>query len=259
MFKERNYMELIQQTLIMNGIEWALILFTALLVGFAKTAIGGVTMLAIPLLATVFGGKESTGILLPMLMTGDLIAIWSYRKNVVWKNVLTPMPWAALGILLGAFVGNFINDKTFLYLIGGLVLLCLALLLYREWKGKDFTVPSTPWFFISFGILSGFASMIGNAAGPIFSIYLLALGMQKNNYISTNAWFFFMVNMMKLPFQIFLWHNIKLPSLILTAAMVPLIAIGAVIGLKVLKKLNEKVFRRIILAMTLIAAIRIFL
>lgn len=251
-------MELIRQTLTMNGIEWALLLFTALLVGFAKTAVGGVTMLAIPLLAAVFGGKESTGILLPMLMTGDLIAVWTYRRNVVWKNVLKPLPWAVLGILTGAFVGSFIGDRTFLYLIGGLVLLCLALLIAKEIKGKDLAVPTAPWFFIGFGILSGFASMIGNAAGPIFSIYLLALGMQKNNYISTNAWFFFMVNMTKLPFQVFMWHNISAPNLILTAALVPLIATGAFIGFRVLKKLNEKIFRRVILAMTLVAAVRVF-
>lgn len=251
-------MEMIQQTLSMNGVEWALICFTAMVVGFAKTAVGGATMIVIPLLATVFGGKESTGILLPMLMTGDLIAIVTYRKNVVKKNVLIPLPWAALGILLGALVGSFINDKTFLYLIGILVLLCLVLLVYRERKGSDFTVPTGAWFFIAFGILSGFASMIGNAAGPIFSVYLLALGMQKDNYLGTNAWFFFLINLMKLPFQIFLWHNISGPSFIRTSVMLPLIVLGAVIGFAVQKKLNEKVFRTVILVMTFIAAVRIF-
>lgn len=252
-------MELITQTLTMNGTEWAVLLFAALLVGFAKTAIGGVTMLAIPLLAAVFGGKVSTGIMLPMLLTGDLMAIVSYRKNVVWKNVLSPLPWAALGILAGAFVGNLIDDRTFLYLIGGVVLLCLALLVWGEWKGKDLTVPSKPWFYISVGILSGFASMIGNAAGPIFSMYLLALGLRKDNYMGTNAWFFFIVNTIKLPFQIFVWHNIGLSSLIITPVMLPVIALGAVIGFKVLKKINEEIFRRIIIVMTLIAAIRLFL
>ncbi|MDF2685162.1 MAG: hypothetical protein K0S55_343 [Clostridia bacterium] len=252
-------MELIKNTLMMNGIEWAVLMFTAMLVGFAKTGIGGVTMLAIPLMATVFGGKESTGIILPMLIMGDLFAIWIYRKNVLWKNVLTPLPWAVAGILLGAVIGNLINDQTFLFFIGVIVLLCLALLLYGEWKGKNQVVPTKPWFYISVGILSGFASMIGNAAGPIFSLYLLALGLRKNNFMGTNAWFFFMINIIKLPFQIFLWHNIGLPSLILTPLLIPVITLGAIIGFNVLKKINEKVFRRIILAMTLIAAIRIFL
>ncbi len=252
-------MELIQQTLSLSPIEWTVLVLTALVVGFAKTGIGGVTMLAIPLMATIFGGKESTGIMLPMLMMGDLFAIWSYRKDVVWKNVLTPMPSAIAGILIGALVGNLINDKAFLYLIGGIILLCLALLIHSEWKGKNQSVPTKPWFYISVGVLSGFASMIGNAAGPIFSLYLLALGLRKNNYMGTNAWFFFMVNLTKLPFQIFLWNNIGISSLILTPVMIPVIALGALIGLKVLKKINDKVFRRIVLVMTLIAAIRIFI
>lgn len=252
-------MELIQQTLTMNGTEWAVIIFTALLVGFAKTGIGGVTMLAIPLMAAVFGGKVSTGIMLPMLMIGDLYAIWIYRKDVVWKNVLTPLPSAIAGILLGAFVGSLINDRTFLYFIGGIVLFCLALLIHSEIKGKNQVVPSKMWFYISVGVLSGFSSMIGNAAGPIFSIYLLALGLRKNNYMGTNAWFFFLVNATKLPFQIFMWHNIGISSLILTPVLIPLITIGALIGAKVLKKINDKIFRRVVIVMTLIAAIRIFI
>jgi uncharacterized membrane protein YfcA len=252
-------MDLIKETLTHSGTEWAVLLFTALLVGFAKTAIGGVTMLAIPLLAVVFGGKESTGIMLPMLLTGDLMAIGSYRKAVVWKNVLRPLPWAVIGILTGALIGNLIDDRAFLYLIGTIVLFCLMLLFYSEWKGKDLIVPTKPWFYISVGIVSGFASMIGNAAGPIFSLFLLALDLRKDNYMGTNAWFFLLVNAMKLPFQIFIWHNIGISALIITPVLLPLIALGAVIGFIVLKKINEKVFRGIIFAMTIIAAIRLFL
>ncbi|MZK52026.1 TSUP family transporter [Clostridium beijerinckii] len=101
--------------------------------------------------------------------------------------------------------------------------------------------------------------MIGNAAGPIFSVYLLATGFKKNDFMGTTAWFFFIINLFKLPLQILFWHNIPIKTIFLTFSMVPAIAIGAVLGVLIIKKLNEKLFRSIILAVTAIAAIRLFI
>ncbi len=252
-------MNSIFQMLDFTGLQWITLIITALFVGFSKTGIGGIAMLAIPLLAAAFGGKDSTGILLPMLLIGDLFAIWYYRRSVEWRNVFRPLPWAVVGLALGVIIGNLISDKTFVTLIGLIVLFCLAILIYTEKKGKDFKVLNDVWFYILVGILSGFASMIGNAAGPIFSIYLLALGFKKNNYMGTNAWFFFIINLTKLPLQILVWHNIGINSLTTTLIMIPVITIGAILGFFILKKINEKYFRYIVIVMTAIAAVRLLL
>lgn len=253
------YMNLIIQMLDFNGLQWTTIIITALFVGFSKTGIGGISMLAIPLLAAAFGGKDSTGILLPMLLVGDIFAIWYYRRSVEWHNVFRPLPWAVIGLALGVFVGSYISDRTFITLIGVIVLFCLGILIYTEKKGKDFKVPNDAWFYIIVGILSGFASMIGNAAGPIFSIYLLALGFRKNNFMGTNAWFFFLINLIKLPLQIFVWHNLGINTLTTTFLMIPIITVGAVLGFYILKKINEKFFRYIVIIMTAIAALRLLI
>lgn len=245
------------QMLELNQIQWITVIIAAFLVGFSKTGINGVTMLIIPILASVFGGKDSTGIMLPMLLVGDIFAIWYYRHSVKWRNVFSPLPWALIGLALGAIVGNYISDKTFVILIGIIVLFCLCILIYTEQKGKNVIVPSGAWFYILVGILSGFASMLGNAAGPIFSIYLLALGFKKNNFMGTNAWFFFIINLTKLPLQIFVWHNIGMKSITIAVFMVPIITMGAIIGFIILKKVNEKYFRYMIIAMTAIAAFRL--
>jgi uncharacterized membrane protein YfcA len=252
-------MENIVQMLDLSWFQWMTIIVAAFLVGFSKTGIGGVSMLSIPLLAAAFGGKDSTGILLPMLLVGDLFAIWYYRRSVEWKNVFTPLPWAFVGLALGVIVGNYISDKTFVILIGVIILLCLGILVYTEKKGKNFRVPNEAWFYILVGILSGFASMLGNAAGPIFSIYLLALGFKKNNFMGTNAWFFFIINITKLPLQIFVWHNIGLRTLTTMTFMIPVITIGAILGYIILKKVNEKYFRYIVIVMTAIAALRLLI
>lgn len=249
----------ILQILDLNLIQFLVVIIAALLVGFGKTGISGVIMLVISILAITFGGKDSTGILLPMLLAGDLFAIWYYRKSVNWKKVLTPLPWALAGLVLGVIVGNYISDKTFMILIGTIVLLCLGILVYTERKGKNFNVPNEVWFYILVGILSGFASMIGNSAGPIFSVYLLTLGFKKNSYMGTNAWFFFLINSIKVPLQIFVWHNIGLQSLLITVIMIPVITLGAIIGFFVLKKINEKYFRYLIIVITALSAIRLYI
>jgi uncharacterized membrane protein YfcA len=107
--------------------------------------------------------------------------------------------------------------------------------------------------------MSGFASMIGNAAGPIFSVYLLALGFKKNNFMGISAWFFFIINLSKVPLQIFVWKNIDAASLLTTAIMIPVITIGAVLGAFILKKINDKYFRYLVIVMTGIAALKLLI
>lgn len=252
-------MEYLVRILDLTLLQFVIVIITALLVGFGKTGIGGVIMLVIPILAIAFGGKDSTGILLPLLLVGDIFAIWYYRSNINWIKAVKPLPWALIGLGIGVFTGNLISDRTFMVLIGIIVLFCLGLLLYTEKMGKNFAVPHEIWFYALVGILSGFSSMIGNAAGPIFSIYLLALGFKKNDFMGTNALFFFIINFIKMPLQIFVWHNIGVQSITITALMLPVITIGAVLGFLILKKINEKYFRYLIIAMTAIAAFRILI
>ncbi|HHY82419.1 MAG TPA: sulfite exporter TauE/SafE family protein [Clostridiales bacterium] len=101
--------------------QWILVIIAAFIAGFAKTGIGGVTMLIIPILASVFGGKDSTGILLPMLLVGDIFAIIYYHRSAQWKDVVKPLPSALAGVILGGLVGSYISDTTFIRLIGLIV------------------------------------------------------------------------------------------------------------------------------------------
>ena len=126
-----------------------------------------------------------------------------------------------------------------------------------EKKGENLKVPKGAWFYAVMGVLSGFTTMIGNAAGAIFSVYLLAMGFNKNGFMGTTVWFFFIVNFSKLPLQIFFWHNISWQTLGITLGMLPAIAAGALLGAVVIKKVNEKQFRILIIVMTAAAAVRL--
>jgi uncharacterized membrane protein YfcA len=159
---------------------------------------------------------------------------------------------------MGMFVGNYINDNQFKALIGIIVIICLGVLLYTERKNNDSIIPESPWLSAVTGIASGFATMIGNAAGPIFSVYLLSKGFKKYNFMGTSAWFFLIINLTKIPLQVFVWHNVNAKSFLTAGFMLPAIALGAFTGAAIIKKLNEKIFRYVIIALTALAAFRLF-
>lgn len=243
----------------LDGGQWAWVVLAAFLVGFSKTGISGFTMLVIPILATVFGGRDSTGVLLPMLIAGDVFAVLYYRRHATWKDIARLLPWALVGIMAGLAVGSLIDDRTFKLLIALIVLCCLALLVRSELRGEGETrLTRQSWFPPVTGVASGFATMIGNAAGPIFSLYLLAKGARKNNYMGTFAWFFLIINVTKLPLQTFVWHNITWRTMALALLMLPAITAGALLGAAVVRRLPEKPFRWVILVVTAVAAVRLF-
>lgn len=240
-------------------IQWIWVIIAAFVIGFSKTGIGGIAMLLIPIMALYFGGKESTGILLPMLILGDIFAVKYYNRHANWRVVGKMLPWALIGIVTGVFVGSYVNDQQFKIMIAISIVICLFILVYTEIKGEAVKVPEKVWVYVITGIACGFASMIGNAAGPIFSIYLLAMGYRKNDFMGTTAWFFFIINVTKLPFQIFFWHNVSLHLTLLVIILIPLITTGAILGVYVIKRVKEKAFRYIILAMTVVAAIKLII
>ena len=240
--------------------QWQIIatLIVAVLIGISKTGIGAVSLLTIPIMASAYGGRESTGLILSILLIADMFAVKAYAQHGRWDEIKKLLPSALFGLAVASVVGKYVNDQQFKYLIAGIIILCLVFMVWQEIKGGQIKVPKSQWFVLMIGALSGFATMIGNAAGPIFAIYLLALGLNKKNYMGTTAWFFLIINLTKLPLQIFVWKNINLGTAMVALATLPAIFIGTRIGLWVIKALPEKAFRYIILGMTALVAIRLF-
>ncbi len=243
--------------------SWALAMLCALMVGFAKTGIGGLGIVAVPLMAMVFPPQRSPGVLLPMLVAGDVIAIAYYHRHAQWRHLLRPMPWAAAGVLLAFAVIKFCpwTDATYARLIGIIVLVCVVLrhLQSRRELADSAAVREFPlWAAALVGVAAGFATMVANAAGPIWMIYLLAVGLPKFELVGTGAWFFCIVNMFKVPFQ---WNlgNITVASLAFNLSVAPAILLGACLGIFVLKRIDQKLFKSVILWLAAASAAKLLL
>jgi uncharacterized membrane protein YfcA len=243
----------------MNAFEWCLIVLCGMLIGMSKVGVPGVSMIVVPALAFIFGAKASTGVLLPILMMADLFGVAYYRRHANWAHLIKVLPWAIVGLLLALWIGKMVNDVQFKNLIAILVFLSVGLMLWQDKRKGTNLFPDKWWFAASMGILGGFATMIGNVAGPVFAIYLLAMHLPKNSFIGTGAWFFMIINFTKFPLQLFVWHNISSQTLIIDLMTLPAIALGAFIGIKAVKIIPEQTYRGFVIAITVISAFLLLL
>ena len=237
----------------------AAVIVSGLFIGMGKTGLNGMNSVMVPLLALTFGAKESTGIVLPMLAFADIMAVIWYRRSAEWKYVVRLLPWALGGLALAIFVEQFIPARGFKYMMGFCIFSGLGVMLWNESRGKDANVPQGWWFSAMFGLLGGFTTMIGNAAGPIMSVFLLSMRLPKENFLGTAAWYYMILNYTKIPLQIFFWHNITPEGLKFNVCMIPVIILGAVLGVVLVKLVSEKIYRRMVFGMTIISAALLFI
>ncbi|MCH7556006.1 MAG: sulfite exporter TauE/SafE family protein [Planctomycetes bacterium] len=227
------------------------------MVGITKTGIPGLGILVVPLMAGVLPARSSVGALLGILILADLFAIVYHRRNAKWGHVLRLLPAAFAGIVAGYFGLKVVNDEQLKPIIGGIVLVMLGINYWRtRTKGKDAPVPTQWWFVVGLGFMAGVTTMMANAAGPIMIIYLLAMRLPKIEFVGTGAWFFFIVNWLKVPFS----ANLDLmtaASVKLDLMMLPFIAVGAVIGIFFLKRIPQKAFIAVVQILAVAAAIKL--
>ncbi|MGP4041985.1 sulfite exporter TauE/SafE family protein [Gracilibacillus sp. D59] len=241
-------------------LEWIIIIFSALLIGFAKAGVASMGILVVTVFMIIFPARESVGILLPLLIVGDLFAVVYYRRNVVWRYLFSLVPWVLIGIVLGYFVLDVVTSEQLKPMIGILVLALILLHISKEKLGERFVklLPESKVFTFSMGILAGFTTMIGNAAGGVMAIYLLVKGLPKQEFVGTGAWFFLFVNVIKVPFYISL-GIITVDSITFNTWLIPAILIGALIGVRVIKIMPQKVFQILVLAFAALGAIRLLI
>lgn len=240
-------------------IEWFLVSLCAVLVGFAKTGINGAGILVVPIFASVFPAKESAGILLPMLCVADILAVWYYRRHAQWSKLWALFPWVVVGIIFATFLANQLSNDHIKKVIGVIVLSIIVLSLFVKKINFD-GLNTTNRTIVSgvTGLSGGVATMLANAAGPIMNTYLLLMKLPKNEFIGTGSWFFLIVNFFKIPFMLSL-GSMNQHSLTFNAKMIPLILFGGFLGIQLVKWIPEKAFKRVVLILTILAALKLLL
>ena len=230
----------------------------AFILGISKAGVKGIAVLIVTLMALAFGGKSSTGMLMPLLIVGDIFAITYYHRHTQWNYLKVFLPWMMLGVLIGVIIGKDLPEKTFQMGMAVTILLTLSMLIWWE-KKKVKTIPSHGSFGSFMGVMAGITTMIGNLAGAFSNIYFLAMRLPKNHFIGTAAWLFFLINLFKLPFHIFVWKTVTPESLKIFLILLPGTLLGLLTGVFFVHKISDAFFRKMILVLTSLGAIVLFL
>lgn len=235
---------------------WILAASAAFILGISKAGIKGIEIVIVTMMALAFGARDSTGLLVPLLVVGDIFAVIYYSRHARWNYIIKFLPWMLLGLFTGVFIGNQIPEQTFKWVM--VVVILGSVLMMYWWDRRTSKDVPTHWAFGGFiGLLAGITTMIGNLAGAFSNIYFLAMRLPKNEFIGTAAWLFLIINVVKLPFHFFIWKTISVQSLYINLYLVPAIFAGLFVGVFLVKLLQESFFRKMILLLTAVGAVLI--
>ncbi len=243
-----NYLEILQ-SFNLSITQWLLLFLSAFIIGISKSGIKGIGILVVVIFAIVFGEKSSTGVLLPLLVITDILAVIYYNRHANWSFIKKLIPWMIIGVLVGVWIGNDISEEIFKIMMAFIIIGSVMIMFYMENK-KTMTIPNNMWFSSIAGFLAGFTTMIGNLAGPISNIYFLAMRLPKNEFIGTAAWLFLIINIFKLPFHAFAWKTINKETLVLNVILIPVLFIGFYIGVRIVRLISNVNYRKFVLIIT---------
>ena len=229
---------------------------SAFLAGFSKTSVGGLGIIVVLLMALAFDAKTSVGILLPMLIVADAFAVFYYKKDCDYTLLKKIFPTTAMGVVVGYFIMDNIDKDIFEKTLGFVILLMLLLGYYLE--NKTIKPYQNNIILIVVGLGAGIATMLANAAGPLLAIYFLQLGLNKNTFVGTRSMYFLILNLFKLPFSIGL-GLITFETLTINMYFVPVIVLGAFLGVKFLKMINMSIFKTLIRFASVVVALKFLL
>lgn len=234
---------------------WSLFFFCAMLIGMSKTGVQNIGTATIPFFALLFGAKHSTGIVLPMLCMADLLAVIYYRKKFHRELVIKPMPWALMGLVVALMLGDSVPESSFKIMMGGCILLGVVTMAGMNRPENLDKISASRWFAPLIGFVLGFSTMIGNAAGPILTVYLLAMRLPKFAFVATGAWFIMILNYLKIPLQIFVWDNVSWAGFLLSLTALPFILLGGFVGIKIVHLLPERQFKLLMITLTVVSTL----
>lgn len=237
--------------------SWFFAFLAAIIAGISKAGIKGIGIVSVALMALAFGAKESTGLLVPLLVVCDLFAVIYYNRHTQWKYIIKFLPWILAGLIIGVVIGKDLPEKSFK--IGMATIILGSVIMMFWWDQKKSKVVPTHWAFAgSVGIMTGITTMIGNLAGAFSNIFFLAMRLPKNEFIGTAAWLFLIVNVIKLPFHFFIWKTITPDTIMINLKLLPGILVGLFLGFRLVKIIKEQFYRKMILILTAIGAILLF-
>ena len=235
---------------------WIVAVLAVFIVALSKSGlVGSLGLVAVPLLSLVMPARDAAGMMLPLLLVMDAIAIWTYRKDCNWRILRIMLPGAMLGTLIGWAPWAVVSDAMVLLFVGVITLLFILDALLPLRKKLEGLPPSKPWGAF-WGAFAGFTSFISHTGGPPFQIYVLPQRLSPVNYAGTTAFFFAIVNTSKLIPYFFL-GQLNVSNLSYAAILAPLAVVGVLVGVWLVRRISVKRFYQLTYWLVFLLALKL--
>ena len=209
-------------------------------------------MVAPLMVLTVGDARLAAAWTLPVLSTADVFAVTYWRRHAEARQLFSLTPWVLAGIAVGA-VALSLNELAIRRIIGGIIVGMVVVYLWRRFSPNP-QAAGDPAFY---GIFTGFATTVANAAAPVMNLYLLTRKLPKEKFVATGAWFFFVVNLLKSP--VYAWYHLySRASLLFDLLMVPAVLAGALAGRWLIRNMRQSVFEVLVIALTAVSCLFLF-
>jgi hypothetical protein len=243
----------------------------------------GIGLLNVPLITIAatripsLGTRAALPLMLPLLILGDLIAVWQYRKFYRWRQTApasptsqsprtTPqilarlLPGTLIGVILGAYLLYLFERQqkdvaaALVNLEIGFESVFLVALHWYRIRRREANIIFRPGTARSstVGAFAGVSSTLAHGAGPIIALHLLPQKLDRQLFVATCAIYFFILNCCKLPayYSAGLFAPQNHATLFSAARFMPLVVVGAIFGFWVNRRLSDRIFSKVVYAVT---------
>ena len=227
-------------SLLAEPVTLGLLFLAAFLIGLSKGGLPAIGMLSVPILSITMSPLIAAILLLPIYILSDLVSVWLYRREYSLENIRILIPAGIAGVLIGWATASVVSDRVVALMIG---VMGITFCLYTWFIKKTDSVAKSANVKkgLLWGTLSGFTSFVSHAGAPPFQIYVLPQKLPKMVFAGTTTMVFAAVNLAKIiPYSKLQPYTTS--TLEVSLHLLPLAALGTVVGKKLIEHLAEKWF-----------------
>lgn len=214
------------------------------LVGLSKSGlVASLGVVGVPVLTLVMPARDAAGMMLPLLIVMDVIALLAYRREVEWRIFWILLPGALVGSMV-AFALSAVVSEAMVRLAIGIIALLFVLDAWLPLRKKLKGLPPSRGWGTFWGSIAGFTSFISHTGGPPVQIYMLPLRLRPALFAGTNAVFFAVVNAIKIP-PYFMLGQLSWANMQAALYLVPVAIGGMLFGIFMVRRVDPAIFYRV--------------
>jgi hypothetical protein len=242
-------------SLFANPLFLAAALIAVALLGLSKGGFVGLGVAAVPLLSLVVPVPQAAAILVPVLITQDIVSVWIYHRDFSAWNLAALIPGSIAGAVLATLTAAAVSGEVVKLAVGVIALLFVASRMAAPWLERHLPRPGIVSGLI-WGTAAGFASTLANAGSPPYQIHVLPQRLPKMTFVGTTALFFAFTNLLKVP-SYFVLGQLTWTNLSVGLALVPLAAATNMLGVFMVRRVSMEAFYRIVYVLILLIGLEL--